>query len=313
MKTINLLVLFLLGILPMQAQESNVFNFEGTVTNQDGNPVPGASICIYRPNDETGVNEVEYYGTTDAEGHYVVSVTKNSNPYYSYNMSVNAVGYPNFVVRTPFTAGGSFYDYYPKETTLWNRLDFKKDQKSTIILPATPDPSLGRYYRYDHLEGTGGQTVVFVREDEPKANVPYVIFPNNDFSIDLNEYDYATLPEPSFVPLVPDQIYNPYGLYGTYSSIVGRFYVFDNTPDCCKGEAPNSPRVGPFRAYLYASMGTTTEFDSSCVFVGEQTGIESMNNVQRTMNNVLFDLQGRRIQGSPKHGVYIQNGKKVMK
>jgi hypothetical protein len=28
---------------------------------------------------------------------------------------------------------------------------------------------------------------------------------------------------------------------------------------------------------------------------------------------VLYDLQGRRIQGSPKHGVYIQNGKKVMK
>ena len=27
----------------------------------------------------------------------------------------------------------------------------------------------------------------------------------------------------------------------------------------------------------------------------------------------LFDLQGRRIQGEPKHGVYIQNGKKVMK
>ena len=46
---------------------------------------------------------------------------------------------------------------------------------------------------------------------------------------------------------------------------------------------------------------------------GETTGIESMNNVQCTMNNVLFDLQGRRIQGSPKHGVYIMNGKKVMK
>ena len=27
----------------------------------------------------------------------------------------------------------------------------------------------------------------------------------------------------------------------------------------------------------------------------------------------LFDLQGRRIQGEPKHGVYIQNGKKVMR
>ena len=27
----------------------------------------------------------------------------------------------------------------------------------------------------------------------------------------------------------------------------------------------------------------------------------------------LFDLQGRRLQGEPKHGVYIQNGKKVMR
>ena len=30
-------------------------------------------------------------------------------------------------------------------------------------------------------------------------------------------------------------------------------------------------------------------------------------------SNTLFDLQGRPVQGSPKHGVYIQNGKKVMK
>ena len=46
---------------------------------------------------------------------------------------------------------------------------------------------------------------------------------------------------------------------------------------------------------------------------GETTGIESMNNEPCTMSNVLFDLQGRRIQGSPKQGVYIRNGKKVMK
>ena len=32
-----------------------------------------------------------------------------------------------------------------------------------------------------------------------------------------------------------------------------------------------------------------------------------------TPQKELFDLQGRRIQGEPKHGVYIQNGKKVMR
>lgn len=31
------------------------------------------------------------------------------------------------------------------------------------------------------------------------------------------------------------------------------------------------------------------------------------------MKAPLFDLQGRPVQGSPKHGVYIQNGKKVMR
>ena len=69
--------------------------------------------------------------------------------------------------------------------------------------------------------------------------------------------------------------------------------------------------------------------DGECIFTaadfykpGVNTGIESMYNEQCTMNkktqecsknDVLFDLQGRRIQGSPKHGVYIQKGKKVMK
>jgi hypothetical protein len=69
--------------------------------------------------------------------------------------------------------------------------------------------------------------------------------------------------------------------------------------------------------------------DGECIFTaadfykpGINTGIESMYNGQDaknngmqegTRNNVLYDLQGRRIQGSPKHGVYIQNGKKVMK
>ena len=60
--------------------------------------------------------------------------------------------------------------------------------------------------------------------------------------------------------------------------------------------------------------------NGECIFTaadfykpGINTGIKSVHKEERTLNNVLFDLQGRRIQGSPKHGVYILNGKKVMK
>ena len=46
---------------------------------------------------------------------------------------------------------------------------------------------------------------------------------------------------------------------------------------------------------------------------GDTTDIKATNHVLRTKNNVLFDLQGRRLNTEPKHGVYIQNGKKVMR
>ena len=43
------------------------------------------------------------------------------------------------------------------------------------------------------------------------------------------------------------------------------------------------------------------------------TGVTTAENAGIVSNGILFDLQGRPVQGSPKHGVYIQNGKKVMR
>ena len=92
---------------------------------------------------------------------------------------------------------------------------------------------------------------------------------------------------------------------------------------------------GPFRVWgVEVNDGRQYQLlacyeDGECIFTaadfykpGVNTGIESMYNEQDaknngmqecTRNNVMYDLQGRRILGSPKHGVYIQNGKKVMK
>ena len=30
-------------------------------------------------------------------------------------------------------------------------------------------------------------------------------------------------------------------------------------------------------------------------------------------NDIIYDLQGRRLQGEPHKGLYIQNGKKILK
>ena len=47
---------------------------------------------------------------------------------------------------------------------------------------------------------------------------------------------------------------------------------------------------------------------------GNKTGISQMVKESSTTENpAIYDLQGRRIQGEPQKGFYIQNGKKILK
>lgn len=324
MKTIKLLFLFLLGTQSMQAQESEAFYHEGTITNQDGNPIAGATVCIYSIDSNSGVNNHEYYGTSDEEGHYVVKVEEGiDNQYVTFKMSVKCSGFPSYDVNYPFRLGNKYMSFspVPKDITLWNKLTFTKDQKATIILPEAPDPSWGRYYRLSHFR-TEDRMVVFEREYNPQANVPYVIFPNDNFCIDLIKYDLDNLSEPGIIPLFPDdpdESEFKSGFKGSYKNtdlLFHQFYLLDDTPDCCHGETVDGegrrPRVGAFHAYLDGSRHFHEEYGTpNFLFVGEQTSVSSIKAISDA--SVLFDLQGRRLNAEPKHGVYIRNGKKVVK
>ena len=45
---------------------------------------------------------------------------------------------------------------------------------------------------------------------------------------------------------------------------------------------------------------------------GNTTGIENVSNAKQPQEDVVYDLQGRRVT-NPTHGIYIINGKKVIK
>ena len=308
------LFLSLLGVLPMQAQETE---FSGIITNQDGKPVADANVCIYRPNYDTGVRDFEYMGITNGEGRYSVKVEETN---CTYNMSVEAEGYPIYVINTPFAVKNGVIsaspDFTPKDISLWSRLDFIADQQATIFLPVAPDASWGRYYRFDRYEEWG---VIFQREMNPQANVPYVIFPNHDFSIDVSDYDVISL-----IETTPYDAVEGWGFNGSYQSkdfLFGsmRAYIIDSTPDCWDGHIPYPARVGAFRAYLiaYHTMSVTYG-EPRCIFIDEQTGIDDVTVTKTT--SPIFDLQGRRLRsasplgssknGKPEKGVYIQDGKK---
>lgn len=59
------------------------------------------------------------------------------------------------------------------------------------------------------------------------------------------------------------------------------------------------------------AKGFVIDFDAARE-AAETTNINHVNQDTRKKDNVIYDLQGRRVL-NPTHGIYIINGKKVVK
>ena len=66
------------------------------------------------------------------------------------------------------------------------------------------------------------------------------------------------------------------------------------------------------KAYLPVPTSVTPSSRMAIVFNDVTTGIKSMDNGQWTMDNTIYDLQGRRVETPRKGSLYIMNGKKVV-
>ena len=196
---------------------------------------------------------------------------------------------------------------------------FTQGQMATIILPMAPDASKGKYYRLDKCED--GQ-IIFKQELQPQARVPYIIIPNEDFSIDPSTMDLEGL---SHDAVSIEGI----SFIGSYSheefSYQEGFYIdiIDTTPDCLDDWFGSGKAiVGPLRAYLqvnwddpYTQGGTKDpQKIKEIVLHNHGTGINEIQDSKLKIQNegVIFDLQGRKISGKPAWGVYIKEGKKRM-
>ena len=68
-----------------------------------------------------------------------------------------------------------------------------------------------------------------------------------------------------------------------------------------------------FRAYFQLKGDAVNAANFNIDFGdGETTGIESIDHSPLTIDNVVYDLQGRKVQNAAQKGVYIQNGKKFV-
>ena len=291
--------------------QSDVAYFDRIVTHQNGDPISGATVTVYNA-------FLSYSAQTEDNGKCSVKVDDAN---VEYQLAVTAPGYPDYVsgffylksVPEPSPLAGSI----PDDIVLTDKLDFTAGQQATIVLPKAPNPSWGRYYRLDRHEG---RDIIFEREYEPKANTPYVIIPTEDFSINLVDYELSQLDDPEVIYFPDNKETWHTGFHSSYKSqpmrsdlYDGEFvYLIDQTPDCKNG-AVKERRIGACRAYLVlGAYSPEMRFEGPrYVFVGEETSI-SEKAFATTNSTTSYDLQGRRLQGKPEKGVYIQDGKKYL-
>ena len=212
---------------------------------------------------------------------------------------------------------------------------FTAGQMATVILPSEPDAGKGKYYRLDRVEA--GE-IVFEQEQQPRAHVPYIIVPFEDFSIDPGTLELAGLkPDTvsadgiSFIGTYTGEVLPSFGGEGggySFGGDGGGFYrIIDQTPDCSplpgEGQGERLAFVGTLRAYLtwddpYGPGATKgPEEEMKIVLHDRGTGIlspaPSPEGEGRKGEASIYDLGGRRIKNDKWRGVYVRDGKKMIR
>lgn len=219
--------------------------------------------------------------------------------------------------------GEVLYDVWPeKEAIEVEPVTFTRDQMATIILPTAPDASKGKYYKLDRVED--GQ-IVFEQELQPRACVPYIIVPSEDFSIDPSTLDLEGLSNDTVS-------IEGISFIGSYNRVEldeqKGFYIdiIDTTPDCgFMAETGKGAVVGALRAWLQVNWddpidhggAKSPEEKKLIVLKDNPDGISQLVNCKLS-NGKCYDLSGRRIinrkslpiKGAGASGIYIEDGKK---
>ena len=228
-----------------------------------------------------------------------------------------------------------------KGPALTEPVTFTAGQMATVILPTAPDAGKGKYYSLDRCEGN---EIIFEQELQPRAHVPYIIVPFEDFSIDPGTLDLAGL-KPDTVSVGSISFIGTYvrtelpaltggdGEWRPFPPSLGGdgggFYrIIDTTPDCsplpAEGQGERLAFVGTLRAYLTwddpYGPGATKGPEEEMKIVLHDRGTGSLSPApspegEGRKDAAIYDLSGKMVNGkwlngkSPK-GIYIKDRKK---
>jgi hypothetical protein len=292
----SLLSLLLIGITATAQETDGTGCVSGTVTDETGRGIAGAVVTLkpeayYLP---------EVSGETNDDGQYRISVEAGNARHFA---SIKAPGHTLLDDVIPLIPA----DNPVRDFTLYGTMTYRGGERSTIILPFAPDPTVGRYYTLDRLDG---KKVIFRRVMEPQANQPYVLFADRDYHVSLEGYDLSAV-TPGSINL------GWVSFFGIYNNGLVDF-ASPMTPDILD-EKEDWVTDDPLESMaMHALLLVYWElwYERELVFddtPNDVTGVKKQPRTQHTALNPFYDLQGRRLNGkSAACGLYIRGGKKVL-
>lgn len=179
--------------------------------------------------------------------------------------------------------------------------NFKKGVWETVALPFAVQQLPEGCSVMTFSEEDEGR-VCFTAADGMERNVPYLIKVNSNEPLTLNATDArvsSTIAAP--MALGTDDFW--FRGHTVFTSVQNA-YVLNSEGTAFEYFSAQS--IAPFRAYFTSTMSV----ESIPVEEGNTEGIVSAKTLQKT--DQYYDLQGRRVT-EPRRGIYIQNGKKIIK
>ena len=233
------------------------------------------SITI--PNSVTSIGKYAFNYCSKLE-----TITLNSNPFIDEDAFTGIKAGATVTMNlTANSADGAYW------TTFYNmNYSFQADVNTQVFKVELNDTKLTLHEVEDRIVNGG---------------LPVVLKKSTDGNIVMTQTTEATSnTQPNSLSGVSD----PAGLPAD-----GNTYVLDNGSEGLGFyKLADGKKLGVGNAFLFYSGGAgAREFFG----FGEATGIEAIDNGQLTIDNEVYDLQGRRV-ANPTKGIYVVNGKKVI-
>lgn len=297
----------------------------GTVTD-NGEAVEGAAVTLV----STDGDNVQYTGTTAADGTYSIKVIQNSR---AYDVTAATDSKEDFLLDQLFTENASrdfsLLDVVEIDNTVGAHaangqavvklnLDLEAGY-NTVVLPFSLTADEARalfgddcevlYFGKSELAENGDLRMWFGHEDENKgivAGKPYVV--NMFDSPAATRYrGKAVITETA--PVADSNV----SFNGTYEAKAledGIFLLNSGNFVPAAANARAASGIAPYSAYVKA-LNPAVKNVTFTVDDNVASAIEEINADLFNENDVIYNLQGVRVS-NPEKGIYIVNGRKVM-